>query len=156
MALLYRAMIEENGKPKIGRSPRMLGVRLTIDIDVEQVPLDWLDEQGDLQPSVEQINSTNILEIAMRNNKGMSTSLSIGALPAFRKPPEFGGTGKDPLWQIDDYKILGDIEAVQDSPTHVSIMPRQTMLLKKYETAIANTQNDWVKVPNLNFSGIKY
>lgn len=146
MALLYRAMIEENGKPKIGRSPRMLGVRLSTDIDVEQIPINWLDEQGSLRPSVEQINSTTTAEVAIRNNKGMSTSLSIEALPAFRKPSEFGGTGKDPLWQIDDCKILGNIEAVQDSPTHVSIMPRQTMLLEKYETAIANTQDYWEKV----------
>ncbi len=146
MALLYRAMIEENGFPKIGRSPRMLGVRLSIDIDVEQIPLDLLDEQGSLRSSVEQSNSPTIVEVAIRNNKGMSTSLSIAALPAFRKPQEFGGTGKDPLWQIDDCQILGEIEAVQDSPTHVSIMPRRTILLEKYETAIANTRNDWEKV----------
>ncbi len=76
----------------------------------------------------------------------MSTSLSIAALPAFRKPQEFGGTGKDPLWQIDDCQILEDIEAVQDSPTHISIMPRRTILLEKYETAIANTQDYWEKV----------
>ncbi len=57
MALLYRAMIEENGFPKVGRSPRMLGVRLSIDIDVEQIPKDWLDEQGSLRPSVEQSHS---------------------------------------------------------------------------------------------------
>jgi hypothetical protein len=146
MALLYRGMREENGKPKIGRSPRLLGVRIGTDIDVEQIPVACLDEQGYLRSPAEQINSGEMLDIVIRNNKGMSTSLSIDALPAFRKPPEFGGTGKDALWQIDDSKIIGDIEAVQDSQTHVSIMPRQTMLLEKYETALANTQNDWEKV----------
>ncbi len=54
--------------------------------------------------------------------------------------------GRDPLWQIEDSKIGGDLEAVQDSATHVSIMPRVTMLLEKYETALANTQNDWERV----------
>lgn len=54
--------------------------------------------------------------------------------------------GRDPLWQIEDSQISGDLEAVQDSATHVSIMPRATMLLEKYETALANTQNDWQKV----------
>ncbi|MFM7716597.1 MAG: hypothetical protein ACKO7A_29005, partial [Microcystis sp.] len=73
-------------------------------------------------------------------------SLSIEGLPAFRKPPKFGGMGKDPLWQIDDSMITGDLEAVQDSPTHVSIMPRVTMTLEKYETALANTQKYWEKV----------
>jgi hypothetical protein len=71
--------------------------------------------------------------VAIRNTKGMSVSLSIESLPAFRRPATFGGMGKDPLWQIDDRKITGELEAVQDSPTHVSILPRATMLLEKYE-----------------------
>ena len=76
----------------------------------------------------------------------MSTSLVIESLPAFRRPAAFGGTGKDPLWQIEDSKITGDLEAVQDSLTHASIMTRTTMLLEKYKAALANTQNDWEKV----------
>lgn len=44
--LYYRGMAEENGKPKLGRSARLLGVRLGIDIDVEQMPRDWLDKEG--------------------------------------------------------------------------------------------------------------
>lgn len=145
MALLYRAMIDDQGKPKIGRSPRMLGVRLGTDIDVEKMPRNWLDSEGYLRSPTERINSGNLVDVAVRNNKGMSSSLSIEMLPDFRKPPEFGGRGKDPLWQIDNRRILGDLEAVQDSPTHVSIMPRKTMLLEKYETALANTQTFWIK-----------
>ncbi len=76
----------------------------------------------------------------------MSVSLSIDSLPAFRKPAKFGGKGKDTLWQIDDSYIIKDLQAVQDSPTHVSIMPRVTMTLERYETALANTQNYWQKV----------
>lgn len=76
----------------------------------------------------------------------MSVSLSIESLPPFRKPAKFGGTGKDPLWQIDDKNIMGDLEAVQDSPSHVSILPRSSMSLERYETALANTQNNWEKV----------
>jgi hypothetical protein len=87
-----------------------------------------------------------LVVVAIKSTKGMSTSLSIESLPAFRKPPAFGGMGKDPLWQIEESKISDDLEAVQDSATHVSIMPRVTMLLDKYETALANTQNDWEKV----------
>lgn len=77
--LYYRGMAEENGKPKLGRSARLLGVRPGIDIDVEQMPKDWLDEQG-------------------------------------------------------------------FSATHVSILPKATMLLEKYEAALESTQNDWEKV----------
>ena len=144
--LYYRGMAEENGKPKMGRSARLLGVRPSIDIDIEQVPKDWLDEQGYLLPETERKSSEESVTVAIRNTKGISVSLSIEALPPFRKPPKFDGIGKDPLWQIDDSKILGDIEAVQDSPTHVSIWPSATMLLEKYEAALAQTQNEWEKV----------
>lgn len=145
--LYYRGMAEANGKPKVGRSARLLGVRPGIDIDVEHMPRDWLDEQGYLRPESERnLLSDQPVAVAIRNTKGMSVSLSIESLPAFRRPVAFGGTGKDPLWQIDDSKISGDLEAVQDSPTHISILPRATMLLEKYETALANTRNDWEKV----------
>lgn len=144
--LYYRGMAEENGKPKVGCSARLLGVRPGIDIDIEQMPRGWLDEQGYLRPEAERNPSGEPVTVAIRNTKGMSTSLAIESLPAFRRPEAFGGTGKDTLWQIEDSKITGDLEAVQDSPTHVSIMPRTTMLLEKYKIALANTQNDWEKV----------
>jgi len=53
--LYYRGMAEENGKPKVGRSARLLGVRLGIDIDVEQMPRNWLDEQGFLRNDWEKV-----------------------------------------------------------------------------------------------------
>ena len=46
--LYYRGMAERNGKTKTGRSARLLGVRPTIDINIEQVPMGCLDEQGPL------------------------------------------------------------------------------------------------------------
>lgn len=139
-------MAEENGKPKVGRSARLLGVRPGVDIDVEQMPRDWLDEHGYLRPKADRNSSAEPVAVAIRNTKGMSTSLSIESLPGFRRPETFGGTGKDPLWQIEDSKITGDLEAVQDSPSHVSILPRTTMLLEKYEAALASTQDDWERV----------
>lgn len=139
-------MTEENGRPKVGRSARCLGVRPDIDITVEQVPRGWLDEQGCLRPETERSFVGELVVVAVKNTRGMSTSLSIESLPAFRKPETFGGRGKDSLWQIESSKMTGDLEAVQDSPTHVSILPSITMLLEKYETAIAKTQKDWEKV----------
>lgn len=144
--LYYRGMAEQNGKPKIGRSARLLGVRPNIDIDIEQVPAGCVDEQGYLLPKAKRQYQGESVAVAIRDIKGMSVSLSIEGLPTFRKPAKFGGTGKDLLWQIDDSKITGDLEAVQDSPTHVSILPSITMLLDKYEAALASTQNDWEKV----------
>ncbi|MBE9097250.1 hypothetical protein [Tychonema sp. LEGE 07203] len=144
--LYYRGMAEQNGKPKIGRSARLLGIRPGIDIDIEQIPTGYLNEQGYLLVESERDFRGEIVTVAVRNTKGMSVSLSIESLPAFRRPAKFGGTGKDPLWQIDDRNIMGDLQAVQDSPTHVSILPRVTMSLERYEAALANTQNDWERV----------
>jgi hypothetical protein len=141
--LYYRGMAKQNGKPKLGRSARLLGVRPNVDIDIEQLPAGCVDEQGYLRPEAERRWIGESLAVAIKNTKGMSVSLSIDGLPAFRKPAKFGGTGRDPLWQIDNSKITGDLEAVQDSPTHVSILPSATMLLERYEAALANTQNHW-------------
>lgn len=144
--LYYRGMAEQNGKPKIGRSARLLGVRPGIDIDIEQMPTGYLNEQGYLLAESEREVRGELVSVAIQNTKGMSVSLSIEGLPPFRKPSKFGGIGKDPLWQIEDSKIIGDLQAVQDSPTHVSILPSATMSLERYETALANTQPDWERV----------
>lgn len=144
--LYYRGMVIENGKPKIVRSARLLGVRLNIDINIEQIFTRHLDEQGYLLPESQRKLLGDLVNVAIRDTKGMSVSLSIEGLPPFRKPVKFGGMGKDFLWQIDDSMITGDLQAVQDSPTHVSIMPRVTMALEKYEAALANTQKYWERV----------
>jgi hypothetical protein len=144
--LYYRGMAEQNGKPKIGRSARLLGIRPTIDISVEQVPVGHLNKEGYLLPESQRQNQGELVNVAIKDHRGMSVSLSIEGLPSFRKPSEFGGNGKDALWQIDDAKIIGDLQTVQDSSTHVSISPRTTMTLARYEAALANTQQDWEKV----------
>ncbi|NET88779.1 MAG: hypothetical protein F6K45_11910 [Kamptonema sp. SIO1D9] len=144
--LYYRGMADQNGKPKIGRSARLLGVRPGIDIDIEEMPTGYLNEQGYLLPESKREFQGELVTVAVRNTKGMSVSLSIEGLPAFRRPAKFGGTGKDPLWQIDDQNIIRDLQAVQDSLTHVSILPRVTMSLERYEIALANTQNQWERV----------
>jgi hypothetical protein len=136
--LYYRGMAEQNNRPKIGRSARLLGIRPGIDINIEQMPIGYLESQRKI--------SGELVTVAIRDTKGMSVSISIEGLPAFRKPARFGGTGKDPLWQIDDNIITGDLQAVQDSPTHVSILPRVTMSLEGYEVALANTQKYWERV----------
>jgi hypothetical protein len=144
--LYYRGMTEKDGKPRLGNSARLLGIRPGIDIDVVHMPQGWLNEQGHLRPESEQNDSGGSVAVAIRNTKGMSTSLSIEALPPFRRPAAFGGMGQDPLWQIESSHITGDLEAVQDSSTHVSIMPKVTMLLSRYEAALAKTQDDWERV----------
>ena len=144
--LYYRGMAEKNGKPRLGRSARLLGIRPGVDVDVLLMPQGWIDDLGYLRPESERADLGVKIEAVVRNTKGMSTSLSIEGLPAFRKPVAFGGTGRDALWQIESEHISGDLEAVQDSATHVNIVPRVTMLLEQYEKALANTQDYWNKV----------
>jgi hypothetical protein len=141
--LYYRGMMADNGKPKIGRNARCLGIRPNIDIDVDRVPKEWIDKSGYLQQSSNHDADLEMVEVAFRNTKGMSVSLSLDALPDFRKPPAFGGIGRDPLWQIDRDKITGYLDAIRDSATHVSIMPRVTMLLAQSEAALASTSDAW-------------
>jgi len=110
------------------------------------MPEGWLNEKGYLRLEAERNDLGVAVEVAVRNTKGLSVSLSIEGLPPFRKPAAFGGSGKDPLWQIDDDLITGDLEAVQDSATHVSILPSATMTLEKYEAAISATQPYWKRI----------
>lgn len=147
--LYFRAMVGENSRPKIGRSGRLLGIRPGIDIDIIEVPDSWVDPNGYLRIESERGESKNLVIVAVRNTKGMSTSISIETLPPHRKPIAWGGTGRDLIWQIDSGYIDQDLEAVRDSPTHVSIMPRVTMLLAKYELALANMQKYWQRVEDL-------
>ena len=104
-----------------------------------------LNKQGYVQLEAARDDAGEVVEVAIRNTKGLSVSLSIEGLPPFRRPAAFGGTGKDALWQIDESLVTGDLEAVQDSATHVSILPSATMLLEKYEAAISATQPHWEK-----------
>jgi hypothetical protein len=106
------------------------------------------DSRSDAPIEVGNRHHFGLVQICVVSIKRMSTSISIETLPSHRKPIAFGGTGRDPIWQIDSSYITGDLEAVRDSLTHVSIMPRATMLLAQYELALANTQKYWQRVEN--------
>jgi hypothetical protein len=146
MQFYFRGMAGQNGKPKIGRSARCLGIRPGIDIDVAMLPIGHLDSQGSLLPKAKRADIGELAEVAIKNGKGMSLSSAIAGLPPFRKPAEFGGTGFDPLWQIEATQLPPGLEAIQDGMTHVSLCPRVTMLLERYEAALAATHLDWHKV----------
>lgn len=93
-------MAEENGKPKVGCSARLLGVQPGIDIGIEQMPRDWLDEQGYLRLEAERNPSGEPVTVAIRNTDMNVSSLAIESLPAFRRPTVFGGTGKDLTFHV--------------------------------------------------------
>lgn len=68
--LYYRSMVEDNGQPKVGRSARLLGVRPGIDIDVEQMPRDYLDDQGYLRIMPRTTNAIRAVRRRIGKNSG--------------------------------------------------------------------------------------
>jgi hypothetical protein len=64
-----------------------------------------------------------------------------------RRPPQLnGGTGKDPVWEIDIVDLGPKLEYVQDKPTHGVVAPRVPMTLADLEQALAATRARWVRV----------
>ena len=119
---VVRSMIENSeGLPKIGDSARTLGVRRGVDIPV--------DNNGIVYP----------------NTGGMSVSPDVDGLPSHRKPPEYGGTGKDPVWKINIGDLGDDLVYIPDSPTHGTIQPSRPMTFDEYQDALAKTMKKWSK-----------
>jgi hypothetical protein len=63
-----------------------------------------------------------------------------------RHPQANGGTGKDPVWEIDTDDLGPSLLYVQDKPAHGVVGPRQPMTLAELEQALAATPARWVRV----------
>ena len=122
LAKIFRGMKDDGGYPKIESSARGLGVREGIDITV--------DANGMVEPG----------------KNGMSMSPSPQDLPSHRRPPEFGGTGKDPVWQIDTSDLGDDLKYVPDKPGHGTIQPSKKMTLERYKQALGSLRRKFRKV----------
>ena len=125
--LLFRAMKGTvEGLPEIGSSTRTLGVRPGIDVPV-------LHAKDMLRPA----------------QGGMSVSPSDPFnLPYFRRPPEFGGTGRDSIWHINDYDLGPELNYRPDPSnphTHGFVEPLHPMTLVDYQNALVSTQGLWQK-----------
>jgi len=122
--MLYRAMREDpSGGPLVGPSARTLGVRPNVDI---------LIRAGQVQP----------------NSGGMSVAPDhAGNLHPLRRPPTYGGLGKDPVWSIALTALGGDLQFRQDSLTHGLIEPARPMSLDELQQALEATQPYWKKLP---------
>jgi hypothetical protein len=116
-----------DGLPAIGSSTRTLGVRPGIDIPAQ-----------------------NPSDIVWPGQGGMSVNPDAPVyLPDFRRPPEFGGTGSDPVWNIR-HDNLGPDLIYRPDPTkpgmHGFIEPGHPMALQAYQNALGDTQNRWNKL----------
>jgi hypothetical protein len=122
--MVYRAMREDvSGGPMVGPTARTLGVRPNVDIPVTA---------GTVQP----------------NTGGMSVAVDRPEnLHPLRRPPQYGGSGKDPVWCLDIGQLVGALQFRQDSPTHGLIEPAQMMRLDELQRNLANTKPLWKKLP---------
>ncbi len=126
MSQLFRAMKEgPDGLPEEGGIARTLGIRAGIDVPVSK------SEQL-LQPG----------------QGGMSASPDDPLnLPVFRRPPEYQGVGKDPVWTITIAE-LGPSLVYRPDPTsarHGFIEPARPMPLADYQHALSQTRALWRK-----------
>ncbi len=127
---IYRAMAPDNdGLPQVGRSARQLGVR----------PLGRMPHND---------VSAAASDDAVNPGEGMSAAPHDPAnLPRNRRPPQAnGGTGKDPVWEIDTDDLGPNLQYVQDRPTHGVVGPSPPMTLADLEQALAATRARWVRV----------
>lgn len=124
MKSVYRGVTEDGGNPALGESARKLGVRKGTDITID-------DKDN-----------------AVHDEKGMSTSPDDPKnLPSHRRPLEFGGTGKDPVWETDSSSLTNDkIEWFEDKPgEHGIVRPKKDMPYNDFKDSLEGTQNSWKK-----------
>jgi hypothetical protein len=68
-------------------------------------------------------------------------------LHPLRRPPGYGGSGKDPLWYIRVDALPEELQFRQDSATHGLIEPATAMTLDDFQDALARTRFAWKKLP---------
>jgi hypothetical protein len=125
MTTLYRGMKVDpvDGLPLAEQSARGLGVRAGVDIPVDDFGL------------------------VPEGAGGMSVSPdAIENLPEHRRPPEHGGDGDDPVWEIDEEELGGLLAYTPDSDSarpHGFVEPAYQMPLEDYQLALAETRQLW-------------
>jgi hypothetical protein len=124
--ILCRGMREApGGGPAIGPSARTLGVRPDIDIPV--------DPSGSVHPGT---GGMSVAPDTPRN------------LPQHRRPPEYGGTGRDPVWSIQGKDLGANLRYVPDdilTAIHGVIEPATIMTLAAYQRALEKTAPYWTR-----------
>jgi hypothetical protein len=67
-------------------------------------------------------------------------------LPDHRRPPNFGGTGKDPVWEIAIDSLGNDLIFRQDKPNHGLVEPAREMSIDEFQQALAGLAPKWVQL----------
>jgi len=112
---------DPNGGPAIGATARTLGVRPDDDIPVVGGKVS---------------NGTGGMSVAP------DTPMN---LPDHRRPPRFGGNGKDPVWGIDTRSLGADVVFRQDKSNHGLFEPVREMLIDEFQQALADLVPMWFR-----------
>ncbi len=125
--LIYRSMkIATDGHAACGASARALGARAGTDIPT--------DADGVVHPGT----------------GGMSVSPGAPEnLPPHRRPPAFGGVGKDAVFELEP-SVLGDSLYLRLDPEnpekHGFVEPSAAVPMVAYQTALCSTRTNWQEV----------
>ena len=121
---LYRGMRGAvNGPPELGSSASRLGARPGVDIPV--------DENGMVRPGT----------------GGMSVNESPTGMPEFRRPPSFGGSGKNlNMYCISSCDLGPGLQYVPDVSGHGFVEPAWNMSFEEYQAYLYQTQGSWSEV----------
>jgi hypothetical protein len=126
LEFVYRAMVEEHGRPRIGTTATTLGIREMKDIEV--------DDSGHVHRPDFRRGAAN----------GLSCTPSIAELPLFALPEEWGGTNRRTrVWRLRLADLEDDLVAETDAPGHVSIGPARAMPSDEFRDAVHETGPLW-------------
>ncbi|MEZ5096458.1 MAG: hypothetical protein R2731_10255 [Nocardioides sp.] len=111
------------GTPELGSSAKTLGARPGIDIPV--------DEGGMVRPGT----------------GGMSVNDSPTGMPEYRRPPSFGGSGKDlNMYCISSCDLGPGLRYVPDAGGHGFLEPAWEMPFEEYQGYLHGTAGSWSEV----------
>jgi hypothetical protein len=65
------------------------------------------------------------------------------SLAEHRRPPEFLGSGRDPIWQIIEEDLPEGLTLRNTSSTHGQVEPDVAVPVADYSTALASSQLHW-------------
>lgn len=125
---VFRAMKQaDDGYPEIGDSARTLGARFAHRFEKGVDIL--IGDDGRIRPK----------------SGGISVAInSPENLPAHRRPKEFGGTGKDPVFRLRT-PIRAALRIRVDEPEifHANIEPLTTCTPDEFRAEVRRTRNRW-------------
>lgn len=123
MTHLYRAMAKDGDAPRLSDSSSGLGVREGHDLPV--------DEEGYVEPEA------GGMSVTPEDPRLMRQSL---------RPRALGGTGRHPLWALDEGHLPADLSWRPHGEGHGVVEPTQRTTFASYRTALQLTRPSWDEV----------